>query len=1007
MKRTSNIKTKEELKEKLEELIENFVTENGWQQNEDHIQTFYTIKLLECLGWNGRNAKIKKAQDIKNQKFPDITLKNDENFPLLIIESKTAVKTERLDEGYPKLKFSDQLIRYCADAGIYWGVLTNFVEWRVYNSHTHRLYKNKKYAFHKLLWKNSKKENYIDILSDEGLDFLFNMSVKSLCQNQGCWDSDPVYRPLQKDLDEKEQKGKFFISLKSWRNSLVNCIKSLDHKHAVNVDVVAQKILDRLIFIKICRDRGIIGQDILSEVLHATQKYEILKVKFQRMNELFNSELFSKDEIDGLNIKNEIIEPILKGINEIDFSKLNAHIIGEVYENFLGELQKSLELTSGGNKRQLQGIYYTPQYIVKYIVENTIGENLRNVKSEEEIEKLKVIDIACGSGSFLICVFDAFYEAYKRINKGQTLFDFDIKRKILQNNIYGVDLDERAIEITKLNLMIKALEGTKPETLTGQHLLPNLNFNIRRGNSLVSIVSTTILASQQSKLDEILVLKSKFYQNEKNVLEQIFVTENYVYQKLLNDTQITATLKENLFNFEVAFYDVIKDGGFDAVVGNPPYLREKGHKHIFDIVRSGDYHKYLQGKMDYWYFFLHRAIDLAKQNGTIGFITNSYFTKGDGAQKLIQRIREETVMKDVVDFDDIKIFGNVSGKHLIHIYEKAKGNEKSRTKYRLLQENEINGFNVDKKCKQLPYLQIFDDDKISFDIDTIVYKSCKPLDDLYDSSVGIQEGPDKVNSAKAKEFGLDVGAGVFVVTKKELEAIQLTRKEQEFVKRYVDMCDVEKYRNNFNNQYLFYMTKENCPNIAKYPNIQKHLLKFKRIMDERRETRNGLIKWYQTHWPRDPKYYESHKLICKGMFAVPEFTFDDEKYYAGMSFSLIIQKDADYSLKYLLGLLNSSLGAYWFNKHGKRRGIGVDIGVKVFRKFPVFCASHEQQGKIKALVNETINIKKKMTKDLNYMDKGALKIDFSAKEMAINEAIYEIYGLTKEEIEIVEKEVGV
>jgi hypothetical protein len=209
---------KEELKKKLNDLITKFIDENAYTQGEDHIQTHYTVKLLEYLGWQGKNAKIKKTQDIKNQKIPDITLKKDQ-FPLLIIESKNADSKDKLDHTYPGLKFKDQLMKYCSDAGIYWGILTNFVEWRIYNSHQRVLYKNKKYAFYKLLWDKTNKENYIDLLSDEGIDFLLSLSVENIYKNQGHIDNDPVYYPQQKNLEEERIKEEFFIKIKDWRLS--------------------------------------------------------------------------------------------------------------------------------------------------------------------------------------------------------------------------------------------------------------------------------------------------------------------------------------------------------------------------------------------------------------------------------------------------------------------------------------------------------------------------------------------------------------------------------------------------------------------------------------------------------------------------------------------------------------------------------------------------------------------------------------------------------------------
>jgi type I restriction-modification system DNA methylase subunit len=210
------------------------------------------------------------------------------------------------------------------------------------------------------------------------------------------------------------------------------------------------------------------------------------------MDEKFNSELFAHSNCDLIDVPDEIIVPIITELTAIDFNRLSVHVIGEVYENYLGELLKqnkktvSLKKTEGLEKKKKQGIYYTPENIVDYIINNSLGSILSKCKTEEEILKIKVLDPACGSGSFLIRVFEEFLTHYKRVNKEGNLFEFETRKKILQNNIYGVDLDERAIEIAKLNLMIKALEGIKWQDVKGKKLLPNLKLNIRCGNSLIS-----------------------------------------------------------------------------------------------------------------------------------------------------------------------------------------------------------------------------------------------------------------------------------------------------------------------------------------------------------------------------------------------------------------------------------------------------------------------------------------------------------------------------------------
>lgn len=162
-------------------------------------------------------------------------------------------------------------------------------------------------------------------------------------------------------------------------------------------------------------------------------------------------------------------------------------------------------------------------------------------------------------------------------------------------------------------------------------------------------------------------------------------------------------------------------------------------------------------------------------------------------------------------------------------------------------------------------------------------------------------------------------------------------------------------------------------------------------------------KPYGLHRPRENKYFESPKLICKGMFLSPEFCYDEEKYYVGFSFSVIIEKDQNYSLKYLLGILNSNLGRYWFNNNGKKRGVGVDIGVLVFRQFPIYKATHEQQKQIEDLIEKVLLLNRDFyNPSYDAGGKERLKTEIEDAEYKINQKIYGIYVLEQSEIEIVE-----
>ena len=183
---------KDKLVSDINSLIKDFKELNTYKKSEEHIQSLFTLKLLELLGWNSKTIIVNTGQEIKTGKRPDIILNKDGN-TLLVIESKDASRYDMLDGFYKKdkskISFVEQLCNYCDAEGIYWGILTNFVEWRLYSVFQKRLYKNEKYAFSSLLWNNADKSSYIDLLSDKGI----NLKSSKIIESRGRFDTDPIY----------------------------------------------------------------------------------------------------------------------------------------------------------------------------------------------------------------------------------------------------------------------------------------------------------------------------------------------------------------------------------------------------------------------------------------------------------------------------------------------------------------------------------------------------------------------------------------------------------------------------------------------------------------------------------------------------------------------------------------------------------------------------------------------------------------------------------------------
>src|SRR3989338_8915599 len=271
------------------------------------------------------------------------------------------------------------------------------------------------------------------------------------------------------------------------------------------------------------------------------------------------------------------------------------------------------------------------------------------------------------------------------------------------------------------------------------------------------------------------------------------------------------------------------------------------------------------------------------------------------------------------------------------------------------------------------------------------------LGSICDTSVGVQESPDKISNKqvnKASRKDIRAGDGVFVLNQAELDNLKPNESESLSIKRYLDPNEIYKYGIAWREKYLIYSDKEVKDKIRtdnKYANIKKHLDKYIDFITSSNRP-------YGLHRPRDIRYFTTPKIIFKGMFVENEFTYDDQKYFTGFSFSLIIKKDPNYDLKYILAILNSKFALEWFYKNGKKRGAGGDIGVLKLRLFPIKKVSENDQHPFIEIVDKILTI----TKSEDYLKNTKKMEEVEKYEKQIDQMVYKLYGLTKEEIKIIE-----
>ncbi|MGD0548752.1 MAG: N-6 DNA methylase [Terracidiphilus sp.] len=413
---------------------------------------------------------------------------------------------------------------------------------------------------------------------------------------------------------------------------------------------MVQRTLDRLVFIRFLEDKGIEPQRIVEHFGDKGTPWVDFVAASRRLDSVYNGIVFKRhDLLDGDSFQPDetVFADICERISHInspyDFDAIPIHILGSIYERFLGNVivatDKRARVEPKPEVRKAGGVYYTPEYIVRYIVENTVGKLIHG-KTPDQIAEMRFADIACGSGSFLLGVYElllAYHGQYYNENPksarkgdcivkdGKLYLSLSKKREILLNNIYGVDIDFQAVEVCQLSLFLRLL---KDETTgsTHQHildfahiakmkkLLPDLSKNIDCGNSLIG---TDI---SQHRLFECVE------EHKKSVEER----------------------KLNSMDFEDSFPGVMRRGGFDAIVGNPPYRMLQPHNTPADILSYLRSHFVAaEFKIDLFHMFLQRAVCLLQDGGYLSYIVPTTILNNVYAETLRKRLMSECCIEQI------------------------------------------------------------------------------------------------------------------------------------------------------------------------------------------------------------------------------------------------------------------------------------------------------------------------------------------------------------------------
>ena len=716
-----------------------------------------------------------------------------------------------------------------------WVIVSNYKEIRLYRSNDMTEYE---VFFLENLKDDLEFQKFIYILSFEALVGTANKKAKAL------------------ELSEEYQKNQIEIEKKfynEYRNIRLHIFENMKENNPETDENTllekVQKLLDRFLFICFCEDKGLLEKDFFNTILKKGKDFgsifDIFKVFCNWINlgnpkeniSHFNGGLFKNDDVlNSLNIDDKVFEE-LKKISDYDFdSDLNVNILGHIFEQSISdieELKKSIsgeEFDQKKSKRKKDGIFYTPQYITKYIVENSIKNWLDDKRKElgeddlpklnekdyifdiakknytknyrkhiefwqqyrEAVRNIKIIDPACGSGAFLITAFEFLLNYNKYLD--EKIFDLvgtsdlfsDRTKEILQNNIFGVDLNRESVEITKLSLWLKTADKNKT--------LASLENNIKCGNSLI------------------------------------------------DNPEIAGNLA---FNWEKEFPKIFANGGFDIVVGNPPYVSAEYISEIEKTFYEKNYYS-AYGRQNLYIIFYEKAINLLKENGNLGFITPYTILKNMYYKEIREYILKNTSILEIIDFKGITVFQDAGVDSIILLLKKEK-----RIEYDIKYINNIKAFET-----QVYDINFFKSSQITEKDDLSIQfsKNEKLLNKILDHK----------DNLKLKEI-IDFKQGIITGGNKNF----LVSEKLANCKKVLTGTDFNRYKLFDFNQYIIY-------------DIEK------------------------LHRPRKREIFESkEKILLRQTGAFPICMLDTNQYFTLDTVHNGILKQENFNIKYILSLLNS------------------------------------------------------------------------------------------------------
>ena len=812
----------------------------------------------------------------------------------------------------------------------------------------------------------------------------------------------------------------------------------------------SQTLLDRFLFLFFAEDRHLLPPNSVRLILKQWKKLQELDAYaplFDRFKKYFgylntgfkgkqfdvyayNGGLFKpNDVLDTIQIDDDLLYRHTLKLSDYDFdSEVDVNILGHIFENSLNELDEvkaELEgqiVDKSKTKRKKDGVFYTPKYITKYIVENTVGKLCDEQKIALEINEddyitdkkrqkktikglidklttyrnwllqLTICDPACGSGAFLNQALDFLINEHSYIDElqaklfGDAMVLSDVEKSILENNLFGVDLNDESVEIAKLSLWLRTAQPNRK--------LNDLNNNIKCGNSLI------------------------------------------------DDPEIAG---DKAFNWQNEFPQIFAKGGFDVVIGNPPYVRQELFKEIKPYLEK--HYKCYNSIADLYTYFIERGINLMNENGLFSFILPNKFLKATYGKQIRKVIKEDSNIELIIDFDDYTVFDDATTYPMIYVFNKNKTYKSntflfSEINKRVVTSDPINTLELNKYKVSMDSLKDdmwnFINLKTSELLDKIQQKS-KPLKEIVDNKIfaGIASGKNDV----------------FIVN--NLKPFSKDSKAEERLKLILGGSEIKRYNISPLKNHILFLPWDY--NLDYSDTIKEHLIKNRNSLENRPEVKSGRFNWWCLS-----RYGSNNSHLLNEPKIISPFINNRCNFYLDTTGEIYLQKNSMFissGSKSLLAYLNSKMsffflsnvcttlqGGYYDFRRDKVQLLPVPNNLKskdsffenrvdfimslknesnkcivkfqrtLQRKFELENLSKKledwyllsfgdfvkelKKKKIKLLLSEEAEWEDYFLQEQQKALELKTKIDATDKE--IDAMVYELYGLTQEEIEIVE-----